>query len=101
MTGRLYDTARWKRRRAAFLAANPLCRFCEATSRVTLAVIVDHVQPHRSNKELFFDETNWQSLCKRCHDGAKKELENTGRIRGCDVHGRSLDPNHNWNRPTE
>ena len=34
---RLYDRARWRRRRAAFLAANPLCKFCEAAGRATLA----------------------------------------------------------------
>ena len=55
MTGRLYDTARWKRRRAAFLAANPLCRFCEAVSRITLATVVDHVRPHKEDETLFFD----------------------------------------------
>ena len=101
MTGRLYDTQRWKRRRAAFLRAHPLCRFCEATSRVTLATLVDHKTPHKGDETLFWDQTNWQSLCKPCHDGAKAELESTGRIRGCDVHGQPLDPNHHWNRPTE
>ena len=100
MTGRLYDKQRWKRRRAAFLGANPLCKFCEATSRVTMATIVDHIRPHKGVETLFFDETNWQSLCKPCHDGAKAELENTGRIRGCNVHGRPLDPNHPWNQET-
>ncbi len=101
MTGRLYNTRRWKRRRAAFLALNPLCRFCEATSRVTLATIVDHIRPHKGDEALFFDETNWQSMCKPCHDGAKAELERTGALRGCDVHGRPLDPNHPWNLPTK
>ena len=95
---RLYDRKRWKRRRVAFLRAHPLCRFCEETSRVTLAVVVDHKTPHKGDETLFWDQSNWQGLCKRCHDGAKKELENTGRIRGCDVHGRPLDPDHHWNR---
>ena len=40
MTSRLYDRAQWKRRRAAFLAAHPLCRFCEAAGRTTLATVV-------------------------------------------------------------
>ncbi len=39
---RLYDRQRWRRRRAAFLAANPLCRFCQAIGRTTLAQLVDH-----------------------------------------------------------
>ena len=94
---RLYDTQRWKRRRAAFLQANPLCRFCEAVSRVTMATIVDHIVPHKGDPEKFWDETNWAPMCKPCHDGAKAELESTGRIRGCDATGRPLDPAHPWN----
>ena len=97
MTGRLYNTQRWKRRREAFLQTHPLCVMCEAAGRATLATVVDHIKPHRGDPELFFDEANWQPLCKPCHDGAKQELENTGHLRGCDVHGMPLDPNHPWN----
>lgn len=95
---RLYDTARWKRERAAFLRAHPLCRMCEAQGRATLATVADHIEPHKGDRELFWDQTNWQGLCKVDHDAAKAEQENTGRIRGCDVHGRPLDPNHHWNK---
>ena len=95
---RLYDRVRWKRRRAAFLAANPLCRMCEQQSRATLATVVDHIKPHKGDPELFFDESNWQGLCKTDHDAAKAELEATGRLRGCDASGHPLDPNHLWNR---
>ena len=99
MTARLYDRARWRRRRAAFLTANPMCKFCTAAGRTTLATVVDHEIPHKGDPVLFWDEANnWQPLCKPCHDGAKAELENTGRLRGCDVHGRPLDPNHLWNQ---
>ena len=98
MAPRLYDRARWKTRRAAFLKTNPLCKFCTAAGRATLATVVHHDPPHQGNPVKFFDETTWVSLCKPCHDGAAVELENTGRIRGCDIHGRPLDPNHHWNR---
>ena len=27
----------------------------------------------------------------------KQEFEKSGTLRGCDVHGRPLDPNHPWN----
>lgn len=98
MTSRLYDLRRWRRRRAAFLQEHPLCRFCEAAGRATLATVVHHEQPHKGDETLFFDEDNWAALCKPCHDGAAVELENTGRLRGCDIHGRPLDPAHKWNR---
>ena len=72
---------------------------CEEQGRVTLATVVDHIEPHRDDLELFWDrENNWQGLCSSCHSGAKQELESTGRIRGCDVDGRPLDPEHHWNR---
>ena len=97
MASRLYDRQRWKRRRAAFLQANPLCRMCEAQGRTTLATVVDHVKPHKGDEALFFDEENWQGLCATDHSAAKQEIDKSGRIRGCDVHGVPLDPNHHWN----
>ena len=97
MTGRLYDTARWRRERRLFLMANPLCRMCAAIGRTTLAVVVDHIEPHKGDPALFWDQDNWQPLCKTDHDAAKAELESTGRLRGCDVFGLPLDPNHPWN----
>ena len=99
MTGRLYDTARWKRERAAYLRAHPLCVMCEQQGRTSLATVVDHIIPHKGDPVLFWDsENNWQPLCKTDHDGAKASFEATGKIRGCDVDGRPLDPNHPWNQ---
>jgi 5-methylcytosine-specific restriction protein A len=69
-----YD-ARWRRARAAYLAAHPLCAECSRQGRVTPARVVDHVVPHRGDQALFWDEANWQPLCDHtspfdCH-GAK------------------------------
>jgi 5-methylcytosine-specific restriction protein A len=36
--------------------------------RVVKASVVDHIIPHRGDAELFWNESNWQSLCKSCHD---------------------------------
>ena len=94
---RLYDTQRWKRERRAFLARNPLCRMCQAQGRTSLATVVDHITPHKGDPALFWDsENNWQGLCPTDHSAAKQEQEHSGRIRGCDVHGRPLDPAHPW-----
>ena len=95
---RLYDLRRWRRESRAFLRAHPLCRYCEQQGRTSLATVLDHVRPHRGDEELFFRQANWQPLCKPCHDGAKQDLERSGTLRGCDVDGRPLDPNHLWNR---
>jgi hypothetical protein len=51
-----------------FLARRPLCVACMEWSRVTPARVVDHVVPHRGDTRLFWDESNWQALCKPCHD---------------------------------
>jgi 5-methylcytosine-specific restriction protein A len=59
---------RWRRARAAFLAQHPLCAACQAQGRVMPATVVDHLVPHRGAAVLFWDERNWQGLCKRCHD---------------------------------
>ena len=36
--------------------------------RLVKATVVDHIIPHRGDAKLFWDEGNWQSLCKNCHD---------------------------------
>ena len=59
---------RWRRARAAYLARHPLCVPCEAAGRLEPATVVDHVVPHRGSAVLFWDQSNWQSLCKSCHD---------------------------------
>ena len=76
---RLYKSARWQRLREAQLAAEPLCRVCDAMGRVTAAVVVDHRQPHRGNERLFFDPGNLQSLCEPHHNSAAQSKDRTGR----------------------
>lgn len=62
-----YDS-RWRKARARFLRANPLCEKCKQQGRLTPATVVDHVIPHRGDYHLFWDQGNWQALCKGCHD---------------------------------
>lgn len=90
--------SRWQKARATYLRSNPLCVECDRQGRTTSAVIVDHIIPHRGDQELFWDKTNWQALCKRCHDSYKQRLEKSGTVAGCDTSGMPLDPNHHWHR---
>ncbi|WP_353892917.1 HNH endonuclease signature motif containing protein [Proteinivorax hydrogeniformans] len=62
-----YDS-RWRKVRARFLKANPLCVKCNEDGILVNATVVDHIVPHRGNRQLLWDEGNWQALCKRCHD---------------------------------
>ena len=71
-TGKRLYTSRWQKSSKAFLKANPLCERCKSEGRYTKATVVDHIKPHKGNRELFWDRNNRQSLCKECHD--KKTL---------------------------
>lgn len=67
--------SRWRRARAGFLRANPLCVFCAKQGRTVAATVVDHVAPHRGDAGLFWNADNWQALCKGCHDSVKQRVE--------------------------
>lgn len=60
--------SRWRKASKYYLQKNPLCKQCEREGNLTRAEVVDHIIPHRGDKVLFWDESNWQALCKRCHD---------------------------------
>jgi 5-methylcytosine-specific restriction protein A len=72
---------RWQKARARYLAEHPLCVMCEEDGKVTAAAVVDHVVPHRGDVRLFWDESNWQALCKKCHDGEKARQEAASGLR--------------------
>lgn len=94
----LYESPRWRKRRKLFLLRNPLCAMCMEVQKLTPATVVDHVIPHRGDLRLFWDEGNWRSSCKTCHDGAKQQQEKSGTLRGTNEDGTPLDPGHHWNR---
>lgn len=59
--------ARWRRERLQFLREHPLCAECFKRGRLTPATEVDHITPHRGDPTLFWNQSNWQPLCKPCH----------------------------------
>lgn len=74
-----YDS-RWVRARRGYLAKHPLCRHCEADGISEPATVVDHVVPHKGDRRLFWDVSNWQPLCKRHHDRKTAEESRFGRV---------------------
>lgn len=62
-----YD-GKWRKARGLFLQRNPLCVACLKEGKIAPAVIVDHIIPHRGDQALFWDQGNWQPLCKKHHD---------------------------------
>ena len=58
----------WQKARKKYLEVHPLCVECMKEGKYVKATDVDHIVPHRGDKILFWDESNWQPLCKPCHD---------------------------------
>lgn len=48
---------------------------CREQGLITAATVVDHKIPHKGDYVLFWDSTNWQSLCKLHHDSTKQAAE--------------------------
>lgn len=74
----LYKGATWENLRLTRLQEEPFCRFCTRKGLKIPAGVVDHIEPHKGDEDLFYDYDNLQSLCKPCHDGAKQRMEGGG-----------------------
>lgn len=105
MAARIYDTTRWRKLRAKKLKANPLCEVCERQGKLTPARAVDHRIAINAGGPAFPPLDGLASLCLS-HHSIKTSAEDRpdrrpgrGLMRGCDVNGMPLDPNHEWNAP--
>jgi len=79
------NTARWQRLRLKVLERDEY--ICQQTGVALVdgkkdphSAVVDHKIPHRGNPELFWDERNLQSVCKRWHDSVKQSMERRGLV---------------------
>lgn len=71
-----YQSARWKRLRLATFTRDLFtCRMCKKIEGNMSKLICDHIVPHRGDPGLFWSESNLQTMCKPCHDGAKQRAE--------------------------
>lgn len=76
INSKIYNN-RWRKASKAYLKDNPLCVYCKKEDRLTPATEVDHIIPHGGDMKRFWDKSNWQSLCKKCHS-KKTALEDGG-----------------------
>ena len=67
----------WRKASRQFLRENPLCAACEKRGRLRAATVTDHIVPHKGNIMLFWDRTNWEPMCWRCH--SRKTAKEDGR----------------------
>lgn len=68
-------TAEWDKASAWFKREHPLCLGCMATGRVAATTTVDHVLPHKGDRQRFWDRSRWQPACDWHHDTVKQQLE--------------------------
>ncbi|CAJ0861953.1 hypothetical protein AMST5_01444 [freshwater sediment metagenome] len=68
-SARGYDS-KWRAYREAFLRRHPTCVMCGAP-----ATVVDHIEPHKGDKALFWRHDNHQALCATCHNSRKQSQE--------------------------
>lgn len=89
---------KWEKARKRFLFEHPTCAMCRTDGRLTAAGVVDHIVPHKGDQALFWLESNWQSLCRTCHNSRKQRQEHGKALPGCTLAGTPTDPAHPWNR---
>lgn len=100
-----YDQ-KWQQATQAFRQRNPYCLGCMAMGRSTRTELVDHVVPHRGNRVLFWDRSNWQPSCHWHHNAIKPALElmfQQGQIAAADLRlssARAVALSREKHRPT-
>jgi 5-methylcytosine-specific restriction enzyme A len=80
-----YKTARWQRLRRVVLARDGYV--CQQTGAALVgrypaanSPVIDHKKPHRGDPDLFWDESNLQSVSKAYHDKDKQRAEKRGLV---------------------
>lgn len=96
----LIQSTRWRKLRAAYIAAHPLCARCLACGRTTPASEIHHIAPLESYchdlenmRALCFDERNLMSVCRACHGAIHAELGErsaAAQVRRCGDKARSF-----------
>ena len=102
MSGWPYNTQRWQRLRKLKLATSPLCETClQQYQRIEPATAVDHIIAIKADGEPYPALDRLRSQCTSCHNRKTRIVEQLGKelsVKGCDIRGYPLDPNHPWNK---
>ena len=62
-----YHTNRWKKASASYLYAHPACARCAKSGLIRASRVTDHIIPKPICRDPY-DQSNWQPLCRKCHD---------------------------------
>src|SRR5262245_12556458 len=90
---RWYGLERWRQRALAQLRKDPWCAICLSRGVTTPARVADHIVPHSYRWNEFWTGA-LQSLCVRCHNVTKQEIERHGFSREIGIDGLPIDPRH-------
>lgn len=78
-----YKTSRWQRLRETILVRDSYT--CQATGVILSgkhpaadSPVVDHINPHRGDPDLFWDPENLRTVAKHWHDSIKQAMEREG-----------------------
>ena len=81
---------------------NPLCETCLKQQRIEPAITVDHIVAVKAPGGEAYPPLERHALqCASCHNRKTRIVEQLGEeltVKGCDVYGYPLDPNHPWYR---
>ncbi len=87
----------WRKLRAKLMPPGTRCRLCDAPAKH-----LDHIVPRSAGGT--DNPSNLQPLCASHHsmktasqDGGFGNRKGKRPVKGCDVTGRPLDPDHPWN----
>lgn len=61
-----YHSGRWTKESKAYRAEHPLCAMCQERGDITPTEVVDHIIPSQVCED-FWDQNNWQPLCRACN----------------------------------
>ena len=71
---------------------------CSKDGYTTASYVIDHIEPHKGNQELFWDTNNMQALCHNCHAGTKQVIDHRGYALDIGSDGWPKDNNHPVNK---
>jgi 5-methylcytosine-specific restriction enzyme A len=98
----LYWSSEWKALRLqALQRANGRCENCGWDVSGRGQAHADHIEDVKSRPDLVLELSNVRILCRSCHNASHNRTHGTRPdripIKGCDIHGMPLDPEHPWN----
>ena len=96
----LYQTQRWLSLRQVILKRDGFtCQMCgvmlregrsDKANTILRPAVVDHLEPHRGDQWLFYDQRNLWLVCCDCHDGPCQAIEKRQGITGAAVRAAKL-----------